>query len=397
MFNLTKECWLGDEASLRDALQMEARVIAAAEARGYSAPSDAGDSETPRLYSRSGNVGVITVRGPLVNTENIFTSIFGVSTYPAIREALIFAAQDPEVSKVLLDIESPGGAVSGVNDTAKLVKRVDGIKPVTVFSDSTLASAAYWIASGARKINVGETAIVGSIGVIATMASQHEALKKEGVQVQVVRAGKNKALGHPAEPISDKAIAQVQERVDAMYGVFTNTVAANRAALPIAKKGTWAEGNEFMGADAVSAGLADKVSTFDETHASLVESVDTSRAHNNNADKTRGMQMKPRATLDPQLAALIQAGAQLNEEQKAQVEAVRAAEAAGCRRSEGKADADAATAAAAAAAEAEAKAKADAEAAAAAAAAAAAQAAPQAELVNTSKASSRPPTRSSSR
>lgn len=328
MFNL-KGMWLGDEASLREMLSVEQRAIGTpvASIQANTSQMQPGQEALPRLYSRKNGIGIVTIRGGLVNTENAFTRYFEMGTYPAIREALIFGASDPQVQEILLDIESPGGQVSGTNDTAKLVKQIDKVKPVTAFSDSLVASAAYWIASGARKLYVGETSIVGSIGVIATQMNYSKALEKEGVQVIVVRAGKNKALGHPAEPVSDKAVAQIQERVDALYEVFTATVSANRPKLKPSERSTWAEGNEFLGGDAVSESLADGVSDFDTVFAKLVQNLDGSGATNKNVvTRTRGAIQMPRAVLDPKIVAAIEAGAQLTQEQEAIVAAATAEE-----------------------------------------------------------------------
>jgi signal peptide peptidase SppA len=359
MFNLKSDLWFGDAKSLQEALAIEERITkmlsAIPEGKSFStmtaAPRAEGEEALPRLYSRNANVGVITLRGPMINTENIFTEMFDVTTYPAIREALAFAAQDESVTDILLDIESPGGQVSGTNDVAKMVKQIDStMKPVHAFSDSLVASAAYWIASGARKINVGETAIVGSIGVIATMQSVHKALEKEGIEVKVIRAGKNKALGHPAEPISEKAVAQMQAHADALYEIFTDTVSANRAELKPAKKSEWAEGNEFLGQEAVDAGLADAVTSFDKVFSKLVQTVDAAGTPNNNAGtRTRGMQMKPRAVLDPKIVAAIEAGAPLTAEQEALAAAAMAAAATPTIDAPAAADAAAAAAAAPAA------------------------------------------------
>jgi signal peptide peptidase SppA len=325
MFQLQSDLWLGDEASLRHILALEARASMNAAILQPQTAAAAGE-KLPRLYSRYGEIGVITIRGGLINTEDRFTEYFNISTYPAIREALAFAASDQRVSQVLLDIESPGGVVSGVNDVAGLVREVRATKPVTAFSDGLIASAAYWIGSAADKIYVGQTAIVGSIGVIATLVSIHDALQKDGVNVKVVRAGKNKALGHPAEPMNDKAVKQVQDRANAIYDVFTATVMQNRSKLKASDEDTWAQGNEFLGADAVDAKLADQVSTFDRVVAQLVDNQKS--LHNTSGTKIRGSDsMKPRAVLSEQLVALIATGVELTEAQKAEVAAANAAEA----------------------------------------------------------------------
>jgi ClpP class serine protease len=127
MFQLQSDLWLGDEASLRHILALEARASMNAAILQPQTAANSGE-KLPRLYSRYGEIGVITIRGGLINTEDRFTEYFNISTYPAIREALAFAASDQRVSQVLLDIESPGGVVSGVNDVAGLVREVRAIE-----------------------------------------------------------------------------------------------------------------------------------------------------------------------------------------------------------------------------------------------------------------------------
>lgn len=367
MFNLN-DLWLGDANSLREAVRLEAQAILASATMKagmvIEKSADAGE-QLPRLYSRHANVGIISVRGPLVNSDSWITEYLGISTYPAIRDALVFAAQDGQVDQILLDIDSPGGTVSGVNDTARLVRTVGTVKPITTYSSDLMASAGYWIGSAAKKIHVGETAIIGSIGVIATLTSVHDALKKEGVDVRVIRAGKNKALGHPAEPISDKAVAQTQDRADTFYGIFKDAVSTYRPKLKADSANVWAEGNEFLGEDAVKAGLADRVSSFDQVVSQLVVDKPNS-LHNTSATKIRGNQM-PKAILDPKLVALAASGVTLTAEQQAELDAGKAAVAAEAVEAEAKAklEADAkvkADAEAAAKVEADAKVAADAEA-----------------------------------
>lgn len=311
MFNLKGTLWLGREYTLDAALAAEARAAAFSP----SEPKKA-EQSLPRLFSQRGAVGIVTLRGSMVNTENFFTEMFGMTTYPAIREALIHAANDPSVKRIILDIESGGGQVAGVNDLARLVREIDAVKPVTTFSDGVMASAAYWIGSAASKVYAGETAIVGSIGVIMTHVSYAEALKKEGINVTLIRAGENKALGHPAEALSEKAREQFQSQADAIHTIFKDAVVTNRGgALLASKVDEWGEGNEFLGADAQAMGLIDAVSTFDKVFAEVsqaAETVDKSKAVHQTASTTqRGMQMKPRAVLDPKVVAAVAAGAPL--------------------------------------------------------------------------------------
>lgn len=319
MFNLKETPWAGYRTTLEDAQRLEAACIARAAALAAGTVHDNDPRGTkaeagevlPRMYSRKDGVGVVTVRGPLINTENEITAWLGIATYPAIREAFVFAATDDKASRVLLDIESGGGQVSGVNDTAKLIAEVNKLKPVTAYTDGMAASAAYWLAASAGEIFSSETALLGSIGVITTHMDYSEALKKDGIKATVLRAGENKALGHPAEPLSDKARTQIEAQLHTVYDIFTASIADARG-LPLASADSWANGNEFLGADAHAIGLSDGVSSADKVFAQLVDGVDKPRgANHNQSQNNKRPNLKPtqKAVLDTATLAAIAATA----------------------------------------------------------------------------------------
>jgi len=206
----------------------------------------------------------VSIKGPLVNSDSPWLQYFGVTGYPEIRAAMLAAAEDPEVTKILLDIDSGGGAVSGVDDTAKLIRLVnDRVKPVTTYTDGAMCSAAYWLGSAAGEVFASKGAIVGSIGVIATHKEYSEAYKKEGVGVTVVRAGKFKALANSNEKLTEAGKAQLQKIVDASYEIFVDHVAAMRGKSYEYADKTMADGQEFIGQASVDVGLVDAIKTFD--------------------------------------------------------------------------------------------------------------------------------------
>lgn len=304
------DLWFGDEASARAAQQAEALIAATLVAGKF-------DEEVNPAYmlNKVGNVGVVRIRGALLNTDSPIAAYFGIATYPGIRHAVIEAAKDPAIDQILLDVDSGGGAVSGVVDTGDLIRRVDRkLKPITTFSDGAIASAAYWLAAASRKIHVGKTTISGSIGVITTHIDYSEAMKKEGVKATVLRAGKHKALSNPMEPLSKEARAQIQERLDAAYKIFVEHVAAARGVTYAKAHDTMADGREFFGQQAVDVGLVDSVSTFDATLAELSakKKVDSSGRKYDNGIKGELMNKSKAVLTDADIAALA-AGATLLE------------------------------------------------------------------------------------
>lgn len=296
--------WAGTEHSLQIAVQAHRQI----EAGIFSARRDE-EEEIPYMFSKQGHVGVISVRGPMVNRDSPYNRYFGVSSYADIRRALMYAVEDAEVSALMLDIDSGGGAVSGLADTADLVALIDkGVKPVFSYGAGTMASAAYWLGASGRKVYAGKTSLVGSIGVIATHMEYSKLFKEAGIGVNVVRAGKYKALLNMYEPATEAALKQLEDQLDAAYDIFIGFVADRRGVSKEQADSKMGQGREFFGKAAQEAGLVDGISTFDAA-MSIVERIalDKRKVTQNNIGNVARTAEMPKALTENQVAAL-QAG-----------------------------------------------------------------------------------------
>lgn len=260
--------WAGSEESLRYTLKSSADV----ELRASANDDDDDDkSGGPRLLEMDGPIATIKIHGPLVNSDSPWLAMFGMTGYPEIRDALVVAAENPDVKHILLDLSTGGGSVSGVADTANLIRNIHStVKPVTAFAENA-ASAGYWLASSAGDVVATKTSMIGSIGVIATHYEYSEQMKKEGIGVTVVRAGKEKARANSNEPLSEKGLEQIQQAVDATYKVFVEHVADMRGKSYEYADRQMADGKEFIGQMAMDVGLVDAIKPYDALVAELKE------------------------------------------------------------------------------------------------------------------------------
>jgi len=263
----TKEerCWAGSEASYETAMEAEIKIAAG----GFDKEDEC---EPHRLLAVSDGLAVITIKGPLVNSDSPYLKYFGVTGYPEIRDAVLAAVSDPEVKQILLDVDSGGGAVSGCADTGALIRAAHKVKPITTYGE-TMASAAYWLGCSAGRVYSGKAALVGSIGVKATFKEYSKANEMEGVTVTVIRAGKYKALADSNEPLTKAGEAQIQAMADASYGVFVDHVAEMRGRTYEYTDKTMADGQEFIGQAAVDVGLTDGITTFDAVVGGLKKKI----------------------------------------------------------------------------------------------------------------------------
>lgn len=249
------------------------------------------NQEAEKPYQLHGSTAILSVKGPMVNSDSPYLKAFGVVGYPQLKRDLMAAAADPAVNHILLDIHSGGGQVAGIEDVSATIKKIDGeIKPITAHTSGSMYSAAYWVGSSARAVHATRTAGVGSIGVITTHYSYAKQLANDGVEATVIRAGKYKALASPVEPLSEEAKAQITGQLDALYGMFVQHVADNRGVSYATADSTMAQGREFLGEQAKVAGLIDSVASLDSLLSTLqTEKIDNGNLLRNNHLRQQGV------------------------------------------------------------------------------------------------------------
>lgn len=206
-------------------------------------------------------IAVIPVHGTLVKRTAGLDAASGLTSYTEIAAMLDAALADPQVAGILLDIDSPGGEASGSFELARRVREASAVKPVWAVANDSAYSAAYAIGSAANRLIVSETGGVGSIGVIALHIDQSVKDANEGYRYTAVTAGTHKNDFSPHQPLTDEAKAELQSEVDRLYGLFVEHVASMRTLATDDVRST--EAGLYFGANAIAAGLADAVGTFE--------------------------------------------------------------------------------------------------------------------------------------
>ena len=222
-------------------------------------------------YSVIDGVAVIPVTGPIYKRMSFFSSLFGGTGLNHLNAALTAALDDPSARAIVLDFDSPGGTVGGVDAMAARVLAARNQKPIVAYSGATLASAAYWIASSANRIIVDRTAEVGSIGIMTVHYDFSEEDKKYGVKRTFLAAGKYKVLGNDAEPLTDLARQVITDELNTVYSLFVDAVATGRGVDVKKVLSDMADGRVFIGDQSRAAGLADDTGTFDDAIQTALE------------------------------------------------------------------------------------------------------------------------------
>jgi signal peptide peptidase SppA len=213
----------------------------------------------------------------------------GMQGYDGVRAKIDAAMQDPRVKGVLLNIDSPGGEVSGAFDMADYVASAKKRKPIWSYAGDMMASAAYLIGSQTDRVLASQTAYVGSVGVLMAHADKSQQMEKDGVKVTLLYSGAHKVDGNPYAALPDDVRETMQGELDDLRNKFASRVAAGRSMSTEAVLKT--EAKTYTSAEAKSVGFVDGVASFDETIALFSQTLAGS-----GSKSPRGKQMSDQLT-----------------------------------------------------------------------------------------------------
>jgi signal peptide peptidase SppA len=217
-----------------------------------------------RKPRQEGKVVVLPMVGTMTQRADIMTEHSGMLSTDTFGRMIEGFANDPSVKSIILDIDSPGGSLFGLQELTGKIREASSKKRVVAVANSLMASAAYWTGSAATKVYGAPGSLVGSIGVISTHIDHSVALEQEGIKYTFVTAGKYKALGNSTEPISEETLAYMQGLVDQGYDQFLGAVSKNRGVSKSTVKSDYGQGKVLTAKDALKAGMIDGIRTLDE-------------------------------------------------------------------------------------------------------------------------------------
>ncbi len=216
-------------------------------------------------------VAIIPIEGVIAKRMNMFSNVSGGTSIDMVENAFIRALNNNDIHTIMLHIDSQGGTVAGTQEFANLVYQSRDQKRIVTAVDGVMASAALWIGVASQEVYItGETAQVGSIGVIATHIDVSERDKMEGIKTTEITSGKFKAIASEHKALTDEARDVIQNQVDELFSIFVRDVAEYRDMEVDVLLDGIADGRIFIGQKAVASGLVDGVQPFRSLLTQLV-------------------------------------------------------------------------------------------------------------------------------
>jgi protease-4 len=214
-------------------------------------------------FDSRARIALVYAVGTILSGESQ-TSPFGggfVGSDTVIR-GLRQAVEDATVRAIVLRVDSPGGSGTASDAVWREIGLARRAKPVVVSMGDYAASGGYYISMNADVIVAEPSTITGSIGVFSGKFSLRGLYEKLGLSEDVVQRGRFARLFSSSQPWDEAERSRVREMNRSFYDTFVTKAAQGRKRSR-AEIETVAQGRVWTGADALGAGLVDRLGGLD--------------------------------------------------------------------------------------------------------------------------------------
>lgn len=206
----------------------------------------------------SSDIAIVNVHDSLASKG--FAGLSGGTTYESIRND-IAAAVSSGYKNIMLNIDSPGGEVTGLFALTQYIRDIQAAGTyIFSYIDGQATSAAFGIAAATKVRYATSTSFAGSIAAIMVHLETSIADKTAGKTYTIFRSKEEKALGDSHTPLAPDTYAKFQSMLDNMDAAFNNDVLMSMPNLTLQNLIDM-KGSEFIASEALQLGLVDSIVT----------------------------------------------------------------------------------------------------------------------------------------
>ncbi len=206
---------------------------------------------------RTQKIAIIRVHG-MIDSDNA----------EDVLEQIKHARKDQHVKALILNVDSPGGTISGSDRIHnEIIKyRDEKSKPVVAFMQSLAASGGYYVSVATDEIVAEPTTITGSIGVIMGYLVLQDLLEgKLGIEPVIIKSGQKKDWPSSFHKPSEEELKYFEEKViTPAFERFKEIVTDGRTGLSSEDVERLADGSIFSATEALSEKLIDEIGYLDD-------------------------------------------------------------------------------------------------------------------------------------
>lgn len=212
---------------------------------------------------------VVPITGMIADVDG--GMLQAVASVSEVRDMLHVASKDPSIRALILDIDSPGGAVTAcdvLHHELLAFAKQHNVKVVAMGED-VVASGGYYLACSGDKIIIHPTTITGSIGVILPIYNMEKLFEKIGVAPQPIKSGEFKDIGAMSRAMTPEEHAMLERLVMQMSDRFKEVVRGgfvrrNATTEQTEEAAKYCDGRVFTPDEAVRLGFVDQIGYFDD-------------------------------------------------------------------------------------------------------------------------------------
>ncbi|WP_432633543.1 signal peptide peptidase SppA [Brachyspira sp.] len=212
-------------------------------------------------------IAIIDLNGVISHEKR--TSNFGIemkSVTESLMDDFEYYMKDDNVKAIVLQVDSPGGALTSCEEALKYLKDLKEKypKPIIASFRSMAASGGYYISMIADKIYANESTLTGSIGVISQFINLSGLMDKYGVKMYTVKSGRNKDSLSPFREPREDELEYWQNMTREFVEQFINVVEESRGDKIKGNRDEIFDGRVFSGKMALEIGLIDSIGTLQD-------------------------------------------------------------------------------------------------------------------------------------
>jgi len=252
--------------------------------RGRPVAGHLDESDTFRMGSVhvEGDVAIISVIGTMFKRAADMDAMSATAGVSRVTRLVKEAADDDQVSGIVLVFDTPGGTVDGTEDLARAIRDANEKKRVISFVDGLCASAGFWAASQTEEIFVsGQTSEVGSIGVVMQHINGEGFFTNQGLEITFLTNddATHKIAAPPTRAISEEEKTEIITKFLNPIGKMFQAAVKEGRGKKLSDDDKVFSGRVFLAKDAKKLGLIDKI-------GSLQDAVKSARRKRNTSKKT---------------------------------------------------------------------------------------------------------------
>ena len=247
---------LGDLSGWNDKLLSDTTPIS----MGVVASSESAKQTNSFSDASPGTCAIIPIHGTLLKYGTMCS--YGTTKIAAVIKQAVSA---PNISSIILDMDSGGGAVDAIAPLVDAIAEAKAAgKPVIAFCDCC-ASAMYYVACHCNEIIASNSisSAFGSIGVMMSFRDYEAYYAKEGLPSHTIYSSLSTQKNEPFELARKGEYDKIKEEtLDPLALGFQNAVKSNRPKLNTDANGVL-QGRMFWAKDALEIGLIDGIGSME--------------------------------------------------------------------------------------------------------------------------------------